>query len=416
MTDNQPIFSALRPQQPDALLALIAMHRADQRGEKIDVGVGVYRDRSGLTPVMRAVKMAETRLVAQQSSKSYLGSDGDIRFTQLLGELIFGAQWVDDDRRFGLQTPGGTGALRVGAALLTRAMPDARVWVSQPTWPNHAPIFAEAGMATLTHPYFDAKTGGIAFDLMLTALDEARAGDVVLLHGCCHNPTGTQFSVEQWQALAALCSLRGLIPFIDLAYHGLGDGLAPDGAGARMMMEAVPAALLAYSCDKNFALYRDRVGALFVQAPSAPLAEMARANTLALARSLWSMPPDHGAAVVRMILDDAALRKDWRGELERMRTRLNRMRTALAAAHPLLAPIARQRGLFSRLPIDPQTVEALREHHGIYMPADGRINVAGLNDANIGRFIEGLLPHLEECSDAPSPTILSHSSLKEPCT
>ncbi|HTH26942.1 MAG TPA: amino acid aminotransferase [Sphingobium sp.] len=400
MTIDQPIFSALRPQKPDGLLALIAMHQTDPRRDKIDVGVGVYRDQSGMTPVMRAVKIAEARLVAHQPSKSYLGSDGDIRFTELLEELIFGAGTMDNDRSFGLQTPGGTGALRVGAALLARAVPDARVWISQPTWPNHAPIFAEAGLATMPHPYFDAATGGIAFDAMMTALDEARAGDIILLHGCCHNPTGTQFTADQWQALAALCGLRDLIPFIDLAYQGLGDGLEPDGEGARTMVEALPAALLAYSCDKNFALYRDRVGALFVQAPSAPLAEVARANALALARSLWSMPPDHGAAVVRTILEDGALREEWRGELEGMRERLNRMRAVLAAAHPLLGPIAGQRGLFSRLPIDPETVEALRQHHGIYMPADGRINVAGLNDANIGRFTEGLLPHLPDRIDA----------------
>jgi len=399
MTVDQSQFSSLRSQKPDALLALIAMHRADPRGDKIDVGVGVYRDHLNLTPVMRAVKAAETRLVAQQLSKSYLGSDGDIRFTQLLGELVFGTGTAHGDRRFGLQTPGGTGALRVGAALLARAMPDARVWISEPTWPNHAPIFAEAGLATIAHPYFDPATGSVAFDAMVAALREARAGDVLLLHGCCHNPTGTQFTMKQWHALATLCEARGLIPFIDLAYQGLGDGLEADAAGARMMIAALPAAVLAYSCDKNFALYRDRVGALFVQAPSAPMAEVARGNALALARSLWSMPPDHGAAVVRVILDDPALRNEWQGELELMRNRLNAMRAMLAAAHPLLAAIAGQRGLFSRLPISPQTVEALRQQHGIYMPADGRINIAGLNDANIGRFIEGLLPHLEESSE-----------------
>lgn len=403
MTVDQSQFSSLRSQKPDALLALIAMHRADPRDHKIDVGVGVYRDHFNLTPVMRAVKAAETRLVAQQLSKSYLGSDGDIRFTQLLGELVFGTGTAHGDRRFGLQTPGGTGALRVGAALLARAMPDARVWISEPTWPNHAPIFAEAGLATIAHPYFDPATGSVAFDAMVAALRKARAGDVLLLHGCCHNPTGTQFTMDQWHALATLCEARGLIPFIDLAYQGLGDGLEADAAGARMMIAALPAAVLAYSCDKNFALYRDRVGALFVQAPTASMAGVARGNALALARSLWSMPPDHGAAVVRMILDDPALHKDWQDELDCMRNRLNAMRAVLAAAHPLLAAVAGQRGLFSRLPVSRQTVEALRQDHGIYMPADGRINIAGLNDANIGRFIGGLRPHLEELSEGRAP-------------
>jgi aromatic-amino-acid transaminase len=339
---------------------------------------------------MHAVKAAEARLVAEQASKSYLGADGDARFTELVAELALGGA---DARRFGLQTPGGTGALRLGAQLLARAQPGGRVWMSQPTWPNHTPIFAEAGLTPLGYPYYD-DAGGIAFAAMIQALDGARPGDVVLLHGCCHNPTGTQLSLDQWQAVAAVCNRRGLIPFVDLAYHGLGDGLDADAAGAKLVIDAVPAALLAYSCDKNFALYRDRVGALFVQAPTASVAEIVRANTLALTRSLWSMPPDHGAAVVRIILDDAALRTSWRDELDGMRTRLNGVRTALAAAHPVLAPVARQRGLFSRLPLDGQAVVALRETHAIYMPGDGRINIAGLHHGNLGRFIEALLPHL----------------------
>lgn len=394
MSGEPMLFSGLGAQQPDALLALIAMHRADPRPDRIDVGVGVYRDEAGQTPVMHAVKAAEARLVAEQPSKAYLGADGDVRFTELLMELVFGAT-MRDSRRFGLQTPGGTGALRAGAQLLAQAARSSRVWVSRPTWPNHAPIFAAAGLETLAHPYSDAETGGIAFDSMLAALEEARMGDVILLHGCCHNPTGTQFTAEQWRALAALCNSRGLIPFVDLAYQGLGDGIEADGAGTRLLIEAVPAALLAYSCDKNFALYRDRVGALFVQAPTARLAELARANALALARSLWAMPPDHGAAVVRMILDDSDLNATWRTELDGMRARLNRMRAGLAVAHPALASVAVQRGLFSRLPIDTQAVVAMRESHGIYMPADGRLNIAGLNETNLSRFVDGLLPHLE---------------------
>jgi aromatic-amino-acid transaminase len=404
-------FAGLAPQKPDALLALIAEYRADPRVDKIDVGVGVYRTETGETPVMRAVKGAESALLTEQTSKSYLGAEGDQRFAQLIWQLVSGSQTLGEGR-FGLQTPGGTGALRVGAELLVRARPDARVWIGEPTWPNHAPIFRGAGLEVRTHPYFDPDTAGIDFDAMVAALAEAGAGDVLLLHGCCHNPTGTQFSHEQWIALSDLCLQRGLIPFIDLAYQGLGDGMDEDAQGARHMLTAVPDVLLAYSCDKNFAVYRDRVGALFIQTATEASLELARANALTIARSLWSMPPDHGAAVVRTILDNPALRADWEDELADMRRRLQTVRQGLASAHPLLASVATQRGLFSRLPIDADAIAAVRRTHGIYMPADGRINIAGLNQANLIRFVDGVLPHLpgyrgSSLSDLSTPQELS---------
>lgn len=386
-------FAGLSPQSADALLKLIATHRADRRPDKIDVGVGVYRDEAGQTPVMRAVKAAEARLVTEQPTKAYLGADGDMRFTELLAEIVFGAD-REEPHRFGLQTPGGTGALRLGAELIARAAPGTRVWMGEPTWPNHMPIFVEAGLETVAYPYFDAATGGIAFDAMMGALSEARSGDILLLHGCCHNPTGTAFSREAWQALASLCNARGLTPFVDLAYQGLGDGLEQDAIGMRSLLEAVSGALVAYSCDKNFGLYRERVGALWIQAPTPALTEVARTNVLALSRSLWSMPPDHGAAIVRTILDDPVLAGEWRDELAAMRNRLNEMRTALAATHPALAPIARQRGLFSLLPVELDAVTEMRATHGIYMPADARLNIAGLNQANLARFADALFPHL----------------------
>jgi aromatic-amino-acid transaminase len=386
-------FPGLQPQKPDALLALIAQYRADPRVDKIDVGVGVYRNETGETPVMRAVKDAEAVLHAEQASKSYLGAEGDQRFAALLWSLVSGSETLGE-RRFGLQTPGGTGALRAGAELLARARPDACVWIGYPTWPNHAPIFSAAGLEVRPYPYYDAAAGNIDFEAMVAALEPARAGDVLLLHGCCHNPTGTQFSRAQWEALTDLCNKRSLIPFIDLAYQGLGDGLEEDAQGARLMLDAVPDALLAYSCDKNFALYRDRVGALFVQVKGAARLDTARSNALTIARSTWSMPPDHGAAAVRIILDTPALRAGWRDELTSMRLRLTGVRQSLASAHPLLAPIASQRGLFSRLLIDADAVVEVRRTHGIYMPADGRINLAGLNEANLARFVDGVLPHL----------------------
>jgi aromatic-amino-acid transaminase len=386
-------FAGLVPQKPDALLALIAEYRADPRVDKIDVGVGVYRSETGDTPVMRAVKDAEAALLNEQTIKSYLGAEGDQRFAQLIWKLVSGSETLGA-RCFGLQTPGGTGALRVGAELLARARPDARVWIGEPTWPNHAPIFRGAGLEVRTHPYFDPDTAGIDFDAMLAALAQAEAGDVLLLHGCCHNPTGTQFSREQWKALSDLCNRLGLIPFIDVAYQGLGDGMEEDAQGARHILAAVPDALLACSCDKNFAVYRDRVGALFIQSGTELSLQLARTNALTIARSLWSMPPDHGAAVVRTILDNPALRIDWEEELTDMRRRLQTVRQGLASAHPLLAPVATQRGLFSRLPIEADAIAAVRRTHGIYMPADGRINIAGLNQANLRRFVDGVLPHL----------------------
>lgn len=395
-------FASLGRQNPDALLALIAMHRTDPRLDKIDVGVGVYRDAEGRTPVLRAVKAAEARLLAEQPTKAYLGPEGDPRFADLVATLIFGVE-AQYPRRFGLQTPGGTGALRLGAELIARMTPDARVWIGDPTWPNHAPIFAEAGLATSAHAYFDPATRGVAFEAMMHALADTKPGDILLLHGCCHNPTGTQFTQQEWRDLADLCVARGLMPFIDLAYQGLGGGLDEDVAGVRLMLNAVPSALVAYSCDKNFGLYRDRVGALWVQASTPAALGLARENLLTLSRSLWSMPPDHGAALVRVILDDAVLARDWRDELSEMRTRLNRIRASLASAHPALTPIALQQGLFSLLPISSSAVMSLRETYGIYMASSGRINIAGLVPANLPRFAKAVVPHLSRESVDPSP-------------
>ena len=388
------MFGLLDRQPADALLAVIASHAADPRPTKIDIGVGMYRDGSGATPVIRAVKVAEAHLLASQTSKSYLGAEGDQRYTDLLARVAFGPTLSANSRLTGIQTPGGTGALRLAGELIARSRQNCTVWLGTPTWPNHAPIFREAGLAVRDHPFFDPTCSDIDFDAMFDALDEAKPGDVVLLHGCCHNPTGAAFTQGQWTALTALVEMRGLVPLIDLAYQGLGNGLEEDAAGMRAMLAAVPEALVAYSCDKNFALYRERVGALWVQASTPDAAVPVRETMLVLARSLWSMPPDHGAAVVRVILEDAALAADWRAELAGMRSRINGVRAALGAAHPALAPIARQQGLFALLPIDSAAVAALREDHGIYMPASGRINVAGLRAETVAPFVAALTPYL----------------------
>jgi len=399
MTDvsgrSAAMFDTLERQPPDALLAVIGLHRADPRPDKIDLGVGVYRDATGATPVMRAIKAAEARLLAEQQSKGYLGAEGDQRFTDLLAPIALGAALAADHRLTGIQTPGGTGALRLAAELIARTNHAPTIWIGTPTWPNHAPIFREAGLAVRTHRYFDAARSDVDFDAFVTALGEAAAGDVVLLHGCCHNPTGTALSDGQWAELTALIAARGLVPLVDLAYQGLGSGLEEDAAGARALLATVPEALVAYSCDKNFALYRERVGALWVQAATPAAAVPVRETMLVLARSLWSMPPDHGAAAVRLILDDPILTADWREELDGMRHRLHGLRATLGAAHPQLSFIARQQGLFALLPIDRTTVAALRADHGIYMPDSGRINIAGLNEASCARFVTALSPYLK---------------------
>jgi aromatic-amino-acid transaminase len=388
--------SSLVPQPPDALLGLIALFKADPRPDKIDLGVGIFRDATGATPVMRAVKSAEALLLSNQSSKSYLGAEGDEIYTGLLGALVLGSELAASDRITGIQTPGGTGALRLGAELIGRAWPDATVWIGTPTWPNHGPIFSAAGLAIRSHRFYDVASATIDFDGMMSDLAGAKADDILLLHGCCHNPTGAWFAPSQWAQIAELCVRKGLIPFVDLAYQGLDNGLEEDAVLSRAVLERVPNAFLAYSCDKNFGLYRDRVGALWVQWESLAEVPLVRGNLLALARSLWSMPPDHGAAVVRTILQSPELTADWTTELTAMRERINGLRRMLASAHPRLSPIAAQRGIFAMLPITSADVADLREAHGVYMTDNGRINIAGLTTETIPAFVAGLAPRLAE--------------------
>jgi len=389
------LFGALQSQPADALLGLIALHRQDPRPTKIDLGVGVYRNDDGETPVMAAVKAAERRLAENQSTKAYLGAEGDARFVDLLALIVLGSALASDEAVSGVQTPGGTGALRLGAELVARGKGNIAVWIGTPTWPNHAPIFREAGLEVRRHPFFDPATGGVDFPAMMASLDEAEAGDVVLLHGCCHNPTGAEFSAEQWAAINSLLADKRLIPFIDLAYQGLGRGLERDAAATRAVVAAAPEAIVAYSCDKNFGLYRDRVGALWVKAASGKAAATVRQNTLVLARCLWSMPPDHGAAAVREILEDELLRASWRRELEEMRSRIASLRTALARSEPRLAPLADQGGMFAMLPLQQNAAQALRANRGIYLADSGRINIAGLRAETVAQFVAAIAPYLE---------------------
>jgi len=389
------LFSGLSPQPADGLLRLIALHRDDPRPGKIDLGVGIYRDDDGATPVLKAVKAAERILLETQESKSYLGAEGDVGFVQLLEPIVFGAEMAGSPRLSGVQTPGGTGALRLAAELVAQSRPGARIWTGTPTWPNHAPIFAGAGLEILAHPFFDAETQRIEFGAMMNALEGAEPGDVVLVHGSSHNPTGAELDEGQAEALAELCARRGLVPLIDLAYQGLGRGLEEDAGLARRLLAACDEALLAYSCDKNFGLYRERVGALWVQSRTADATQIARDNMLVVARGIWSMPPDHGAAIVRVILERPELVALWHAELDEMRDRISRLREKLAESHPLFAGAARQTGMFALLPFSPEAVVELREMHGIYMAGNGRINVAGLTEESIERFVEAATPLLK---------------------
>lgn len=388
-------FGALSRQAPDALLALIGLHRSDPRPCKIDLGVGVYRDAGGATPIFASIKEAEKRLLGDQRTKTYLGAEGDIGFVELLAPIVFGDALAAQQHITGIQTPGGTGALRLGAELIARSCPEASVWLGVPTWPNHAPIFREAGLAVRPHPFYNSEIGEVDFDACMTALSETRPGDAILLHGCCHNPTGVQLNADQWRALTNLIVSRDLLPFVDLAYQGLGDGLDADAAGLRQLILSCPAALVAYSCDKNFGLYRERVGALWTSTQRPVDTSLVRDNILVLARSLWSMPPDHGAAITRIVLADPELNTQWRAELDDMRIRINSLRQSLADAHSRLAPLARQRGMFAMLPLKPADVVMLRERDAIYMAESGRINIAGLKGDTVSVFVDAVRPFLD---------------------
>ncbi|OED44327.1 hypothetical protein AB833_01760 [Chromatiales bacterium (ex Bugula neritina AB1)] len=374
----------------DPLLNLISQYRADTRSNKIDLGVGVYRDDNGHTPVLAAVKTAEARLYESQDSKSYLGLTGDSDFVDVLGNLLF--QSPTGRSVAGAQTPGGSGALRLAAELYKTAYPDNTLWVGLPTWPNHLPLVESVGIKTATYPYFSREKQALLFDSMLEHLSNASAGDAVLLHGCCHNPTGADLSSTQWSELATLLADKELIPIVDLAYHGLGDGLLQDLNGTRTVIQHCPQTLVATSCSKNFGLYRDRVGAVYMVADNKALAIRAQAYFGHVARRIYSMPPDHGAAVVKMILTDSNLRQEWQTELGTMVQRLNTLRKAIAAAGASIGLefVSEQKGMFSLLPLSPEQVDSLIGDHAVYLAGDGRINIAGCQPPHLEHFIESL--------------------------
>ncbi|MFQ5622760.1 MAG: aromatic amino acid transaminase [Paracoccaceae bacterium] len=373
----------LKPQPADKIIALMGLFRADPRATKLDLGVGVYKDASGNTPIMRAVKTAEARLHEAQSSKSYVGLLGDLSYVEAMGDLAFGDA-VPADRLAGAQTPGGTGAIHQLLELVKLADPEATVWISEPTWPNHPAILKHLGIPFRSYRYFDDATCDLDFDGMMEDLKTMKAGDVLLLHGCCHNPTGANIDLAQWQTVTDFVVENGIVPMIDLAYQGFGDGLEEDVAGLRHMASRVPQMLLAASCSKNFGLYRDRVGVAFAIGANEAERDLSKGALSSINRLNYSFPPDHGAALVSILLNDPALRSDWQDELEAMRLRMLALRTSLAEAlrretnSDRFDFVATHRGMFSRLGLPSAAVEKLREENAIYMVGDSRVNIAGL--------------------------------------
>ncbi|MDP8986037.1 MAG: aspartate/tyrosine/aromatic aminotransferase [Pseudomonadota bacterium] len=384
------MFQQLSRLDPDAILGLMAKFRADPSPHKVDLGVGVYRDLAGNTPVLDCVRRAERAVLNSQTTKSYVSAAGREEFNAAVEALVLGGSHAarDQGRARTVQAPGGCGALRVGAELIRAASPAATVYVSDPTWGNHVPLLGSSGLRLERYPYYDAATHELRFAAMLEHLDKAAAGDVVLVHACCHNPAGADLAPEQWRSLIELLQRRRLIPFLDLAYQGFGDGLTADVAAVRLVAEQLPESLIATSYSKNLGLYRERVGALIVISDDEARAAAVHSHVLQIARSIYSMPPDHGAAIAACIFADANLYESWVEELAGMRERIKAMRVLLvehlraATGSGSFDFIQAQRGMFSLLGVSGDVVDRLRDRHHIYMTRDGRMNLAGIMPHN----------------------------------
>jgi aspartate aminotransferase len=390
------MFENLKPQPDDKIIKLSQMFRADERSNKIDLGVGVYKNALGATPIMRSVKTAEKQLLVDEKTKSYTALAGDPAFHASMASLVFG-EGFDTSNLAALATAGGTGALRVGLEFSRLASSSPTIWVSSPTWPNHLGIIDYLGLARGEYRYFDPATSSVDFDGMISDLQNVKAGDVVMLHGCCHNPTGANLNLAEWAIIAKLLVDKGALPFVDIAYQGFGDGLQEDAAGLRLLAAQVPELLVAVSCSKNFGIYRERTGVLFALSDSAAKCEAAQGNLSFIGRVNYSFPPDHGARLVTMILNDQTLKADWMAELEDVRLGMLDLRSQLAGALQELAGsdrfgfIGSHRGMFSLTGALPEQVDILREKHGIYMVGDGRINVAGLNSETVPILAKALI-------------------------
>jgi aspartate aminotransferase len=385
------VFDKLKPLPADAIIGIMAMFRADPSERKIDLSVGVYQDDAGRTPILECVKQAEKQVLDAEDTKTYVAIAGNSGFNRGMEALLFGEAHpaLTGGRVATVQAPGGSGALSVAGHLINRAMPGARVSLSDPSWPNHLPLLRLAGLELEQYPYYDYDAHRVDFDAMASAVESMRAGDLVLIHGCCHNPCGADLTDDQWRALTEICSRNGVVPFIDFAYQGLSEGLDTDAYGVRLMAEHLPEVVVVASCSKNFGLYRERVGIASVVARNAEQRETAFSNLSNVARGLYSMPPDHGAAIVARVLHEPALRELWIEELDAMRERLNGLRRLFVDKLRERKPdrdfsfIADERGLFSFLGISKEQVVRLREEFHIYLVESSRINIAGINPANV---------------------------------
>lgn len=394
------MFESMQATQADAILGLIAEHKNDPRAEKIDLGVGVYRTEQGETPVLNVVKRAERILLDTQDTKSYIGTAGAADFNAAMQVLTFGDSSLDD-RLVTIQAPGGSGSLRVAAGMILRAAPNASVWASEPTWANHVPLLGGAGLNLKPYPYYDTERHVIDMDGMLAALRTAPTGDVVLLHACCHNPSGLDPSEDDWRAITEVIVERGLVPFIDMAYQGFADDLDSDAFAVRHLAARVPEMIVSTSCSKNFGLYRDRVGTLSLLSADSATRDIVSSQVNNLVRTIYSVPPDHGAAVVSVILHDPELRRDWIAELTEMRERLQRMRALLSEALQQKAPqhdfshLARATGMFCFLGISAAQVATLKRDYGVYMVDSSRINIAGITTQNVDYLATSIAATLE---------------------
>ena len=382
------MFETLKPQPADKILALVQKFKEDPRPQKIDLGVGVYKNAEGVTPVMRAVKAAEHQLWQDETTKSYVGLTGDPAFSDGMIQMVLGDA-VPRGAVAAAATPGGTGAVRQAFELARLANPDVRVFVSNPTWPNHVSMLRYLGIEMVPYRYFDAATCGVDFEGMTADLAQAKAGDVVLLHGCCHNPTGANLNTAQWQSVVDLLAKSGATPMIDIAYQGFGDGLEEDAAATRLIAASLPETIIAASCSKNFGIYRERTGLLMAISQDVSKQLVTQGTLAYLNRQNFSFPPDHGARLVTIVLNDPALCADWKAELEQVRLGMLDLRQSLAtelqsrAGSDRFGFLAQHLGMFSRLGTTPDMVERLRVEHAIYMVGDSRMNIAGLNATSV---------------------------------
>jgi len=388
------MFEDLSILPPDSILGLAAACRADSNPDKIDLTIGIYMDESGLCPVFEAVKKAQRLVIEEETTKAYIPAGGDPAFLAGLPELVIGTERMvaRAGQIAAVQAPGGCGALRIGAEVLQAAAPGAKVWVSDPTWPVHLPLLGSVGLQFETYRYYDPATHGVKFDAMVDDLKRAQRGDIVLLHGCCHNPSGADLSLEQWQVVAEMAANQGFTPFVDLAYQGLGDGLEADVAGLRTLIDAVPEVVIAASCSKNMGLYRERTGMAIFVCASTRAAEATDSQAKSAARRVYSMPPAHGAIIAGRILGDVALRNEWQQELEAMCQRINMLRLSFKDKLELATGrdfgfIAREKGMFSFLGLSKEQAQQVRAERSLYMLDSSRINVASLNASNIDRVV-----------------------------